>query len=76
MKIFLITVNEPDYDEFAGFVIVAKSKDRAIRYIKAGRGEGRFLNDINWREGYKIKEIKASDYHKRTTIILSDYKAG
>jgi len=70
MKIFLVKFNEFTYDEYNGFVIVAESKYRAIKYLRR-----KHPNEIQWDKGYKIKEINPRNY-KKTTIILEDFNAG
>ena len=71
MKIFLIRFNECDYDQYGGFVIVAKNKVEVLKITKGYDTP----NIIDWEAGYRIKEIKPKNY-KKTTVILEDFNAG
>ena len=65
MKIFLVEVNEADWEQNKGYVIVAENKEKAIRYLKR-KYVGR---SCDWDSGYKIKEIVPENY-KRTMLLL------
>ena len=71
MKIFLIEFNECDYDQYCGFVIVAKSRYEVVKIVKGYNISG----VIDWEAGYKIKELKPENY-KKSVVILEDYNAG
>lgn len=71
MKLYLVTLNEWDYDFFDEFVVVAKSAKDAIKYLKMTYDDTKCL----WNKGYKIKEIKLGEY-KHTKEILSSFRAG
>ena len=72
MKIYLFEFISYGYDEYIGFVVVAKDKEECIRHLKE---DGNYGEEWQWNTGYKIKEIKASNY-KKTTDILDSFNAG
>jgi len=72
MKIYLVTFKECDYDQYDAFVVIAKNKKEVIEKIKNTHG---FDASIDWKSGYKTKEIKPKNY-KRSTIVLDSFHAG
>lgn len=74
MKIYKITFNEYSWDEYIAFVVVAKSEEEAIEYLKKEYPDGG-CSQIQWKPGYKIEEIKSENY-KEPTEILGSYNAG
>jgi len=76
MKLYLIELNECDYDQFAGFIIVAKSGREAIKYLKEEYPEDSGWNpNAEWSKGYKLKEIKPENY-KKIKVLLASFNAG
>lgn len=70
MKIFLIKFNACDYDQYDGFVIVAKNRYQVIKRVKEESS-----SVIDFKSGYVISEIKPEKY-KKTTVILDSFNAG
>ena len=76
MKIYSVKINKHGWDEFKGFIVVAKNKQSAIKFLKPRfLQHGKWFNSTNWKDGYTIKAIKPEDY-KTDTVILSVYNAG
>jgi hypothetical protein len=76
MKVYLITLNEYDYDEYIGFVVVAENANKALKYLKEKFPEENGWNPTaEWSKGYKVKEIKPDKY-KETEVILDSFNAG
>ena len=71
MKIYKITFNNFDYDQYDSFIISAKTKQEAIAVIKKEHPEKRY-SDVDWKHGYTIEEVK----NKNTEIILGSFNAG
>lgn len=74
MKIYLIEFNKWDYDQYSGFVVVAENEDGVIKFLKKEHTKG-YYGEIDWKGGYKIKEIKPEDYTE-TAEILGSFHAG
>ena len=74
MKIYKITFKDYDYDQYDGFVVVAKTAKEAIGYLKE-KYPPKDFEEVDWKSGYTIKEIKANNY-KKINVILDSYNAG
>lgn len=73
MKIYLIKFNWYEYEDYNGFVVIAKNKGKAILFLKQKYpGE---INGVVWRKGYKIKELIPKNY-KRAAEIIGSFNAG
>lgn len=70
MKLFLITMNDCGPDSFDSFVVAAKSKDDAARFLQE-----EFRTDAIWKKGYEIERITEDDY-KSPELILGSFNPG
>ena len=71
MKIYKITFNKCDYDQYDGFVVRAKDQDDVIEILRKEHED--MWRQIPWREGYAIKEV---DEAGEPEIIIGSYNAG
>ena len=74
MKIYLITFNKCEYDQYDAFVVIARDEVKAINLIKEEYPDEKYP-DVDWKAGYKIKEIKPEEFKERK-IILESFNAG
>lgn len=73
MKIYRIVFNNWDYDQYDAFVVIAKDGKSAISLLKNEFSE---INDnVDWKGGYKIKEIRLNKL-KKETVLLASFNAG
>jgi len=71
VKIYLIEFNNCTWDQYKGFVVIAKDKKDVISLIESEYQRG--CGAIDWNGGYKITEVIPK---KRRKIILEDFHAG
>ena len=79
MRIYEIKLKEHDYDEFDGWIVIARDEEEAIKLcdIKetkeeiTGYGENQYKDNIEY-----IKEIGIADYRMEKGIVLGSYNAG
>lgn len=74
MKIYKITFNKYDYDQYDSFIVSANTEADAVGHIKLKHPK-RIYGVIDWDGGYKVEEIKPDEYTE-TTIINSSFNAG
>ncbi len=70
MKIYSIVFNQCCLDQYDGFVVVAKDKKDAEKVIKENYGT--HDPDINWGNGYVIKEVKPT----RRRVVFESFRPG
>ena len=73
MKIYYVNIETFGYDQYDGFVVVAKSSEMAIDFLQEKYSSD--WGDVDWKSGYMVTEIKPGNY-KESTIILGSYNAG
>ncbi len=69
MKFYLITFKEFDYGQYSDFVVVAINAKQAIIFLKKSYPDENF-EYIDWKGGYKIKELKAEFINMEKNIIF------
>ena len=70
MKLYIISFNRVDYDEYDSFVVVANNEDEVVLSLVTGNNYS-----IDWKGGYKISEINLSEITE-PTILLGSFNAG
>jgi len=71
-KVYIITFNEVDYDEYDSFAVLAENKKDVVDIVKFRHSKDRF-SEVNWKGGYTIEEVKMD---RASRILLSSYNAG
>lgn len=71
MKLYLVTANHCDYDEYDSFVVWAKYPEEAEQL--AVRKSGYSFRESNFLKGCVVTEIKKP---KESGIVLGSFNAG
>jgi hypothetical protein len=77
-KVYKITINKFDYNQYDAFIVTAESKQKAIEILKESypnkdpKYSFSYDNEVNWKGGYKIKELDLSV----AGIELESFNAG
>ena len=82
MKIYEIKLKDWDYDEYDGWIVVAESKEDAIKLcelrpgsrpenLKSWQGDNMYQDNIDY-----IREIGKANNTEARGIVLSSYNAG
>ena len=73
-KVYLIELREVDWDQYNGFVVVAKDEAEALEIcgIRAEKGE---LWDNKFRDNVELISVIA-DSKLKSQVILESFKAG
>ena len=72
MKLFMVELDNVDWDTYDGCIIVAASEKEVFEYITKENEECFFVEKD---QHIKITEIKIEDY-KEVKILLSSFNAG
>ena len=73
MKIYYVSIESWGYDQYDGFVVVAKSAETAINFLQEEYPSD--WRNVDWKSGYMVTEIKPNNY-KKSTQILGSFNAG
>ena len=76
MKVYLAYVDQYDYDEYDGVVLVAENEDRALEIVKTGRYCGQCFGRCGYFEKHQgeihIEEVDLTE----EGVVLESYNAG
>jgi len=78
MNIYLITMDEVDYDEYRGFVVAANTEQEVkdLCRISKEKNETKFPDNLYESNIESITIVGTTDKYDKPEIILSDYHAG
>lgn len=78
MKIFDISLKETDYDEFDGWIVIAKTEEDVRRLCNIRKEKGSVIFSDNQYEDNidHIKEIGIANDDMSEGIILGSYNSG
>lgn len=72
MKIFKVTFNEYDYDQYDSFIVVAENEEDAVKVIEEGYPRNDQYSGVDWSKGYTVEEVLPIE---RGTV-LGSFNAG
>jgi len=71
MKVFRLTLNKHDYDQYDSFIVLAETTPEVEKLVKEEYPE-REWGDVNWKDGFEIEEI---DLNSEARILLGSFNA-
>lgn len=71
-KVYKISFNKNDYDQFDAFIVLAENEEEVISIVEKEHPK-RDWADVDWDGGFKIEEV---DFECESQILLGSFNAG